>query len=142
MSCSAAIVVGPAIYRWYEIVPFSLGSLVCMIVEFFGLCLFSLALSALFGWLLSLVSSKMRKKALVETLMSFVFLGAYLYGYSQLNTIVANLVANTADIAASVGDVLPLYWIVPDIAAVDEYQNGGNENEHNSETVIDDAGGA
>lgn len=106
-----AIVVGPAIYRWYEIVPFSLGSLVCMIVEFLGLCLFSLALSALFGWLLSLVSSKMRKKALVETLMSFVFLGAYLYGYSQLNTIVANLVANTADIAASVGDVLPLYWI-------------------------------
>lgn len=57
-----AIVVGPAIYRWYEIVPFSLGSLVCMIVEFLGLCLFSLALSALFGWLLSLVSSKMRKK--------------------------------------------------------------------------------
>lgn len=44
-----AIVVGPAIYRWYEIVPFSLGSLVCMIVEFLGLCLFSLALSALLG---------------------------------------------------------------------------------------------
>ena len=95
----------------FEIVPFSLGSFVCMIVEFLGLCLFSLSLSSLFGWLLSLVSSKMRKKALVETLMSFVFLGVYLYGYSQLNTIVANLIANTADIAASVGDVLPLYWI-------------------------------
>lgn len=106
-----AIVVGPAVYKWYKVVLFDAGSLVFVILEFFGLCLFSLALSALFAWLLSLVSSRMRKKALVETLISFVFLAAYLYVYSQLNTIVSSLIQNNADIAESLGAVAPLYWI-------------------------------
>ena len=105
------LVVAPAVYRWYELVPFELGSLVCILAEFLGLCLFSLSLSALFGWLLSLVSSRMRKKALVETLISFVFLAAYFYVYSQLNKIIADLIANNTQIAASISGVAPLYWI-------------------------------
>ena len=106
-----AIVVGPAVYMWYCVVPFGAASFICLIAEFLGLCLFSMALSALFGWLLSLVSSRMRKKALIETLVSFVFLAVYFYVYSQLNTIVASLIQNNAGIAESLGSVAPLYWI-------------------------------
>ena len=106
-----AIVVGPAVYEWYQVVLFDAASLIFIIIEFFGLCLFSLALSALFGWLLSLVSSRMRKKALVETLISFVFLAAYFYVYSQLNSIVSSLIQNNYEIAESLGAVAPLYWI-------------------------------
>ena len=106
-----AIVVAPAIYRWYEVTLFDAGSLICIIVEFLGLCLFSLSLSALFGWLLSLVSSRMRKKALAETLFSFVFLALYFYFYSQLNVIISDLIVNNTDIAESLGGVAPLYWI-------------------------------
>ena len=43
------LVIAPAVYRWYELVPFELGSFVCILAEFLGLCLFSLSLSALFG---------------------------------------------------------------------------------------------
>lgn len=106
-----AMVVGPAVYEWYQVVMFDAASLVFMILEFFGLCLFSLALSALFGWLLSLVSSRMRKKTLIETLVSFVFLAAYFYVYSQLNAIVSSLIQNNYEIAESLGAVAPLYWI-------------------------------
>ena len=106
-----AIVVGPAVYMWYWVVPFGAASFICLIAEFLGLCLFSMALSALFGWLLSLVSSRMRKKALIETLVSFIFLAVYFYVYSQLNTIVASLIQNNAGIAESLGSVAPLYWI-------------------------------
>lgn len=105
------LVVAPAIYRWYELVPFEIGSFICILAEFLGLCLFSLSLSALFGWLLSLVSSRMRKKALVETIISFVFLAAYFYVYSQLNAIIADLIANNTQIAVSISSVAPLYWI-------------------------------
>ena len=105
------LIFAPAMYRWYELVPFELGSFVCTVAEFLGLCLFSLSVSALFGWLLSLVSTRMRKKALVETLISFVFLAGYFYVYSQLNKIIADLIANNTQIAASVSGVAPLYWI-------------------------------
>lgn len=105
------LIIAPALYRWYQLVPFGLGSFICVLAEFLGLCMFSLSLSALFGWLLSLVSSRMRKKALVETLISFVFLAAYFYVYSQLNKIIADLIANNTQIAASVSGIAPLYWI-------------------------------
>lgn len=105
------LVAGPAVYMWFKSAPFDALSLVFIILLFLCLCFFSMALSSLFGWLLSAVSSRMRKKALFETLFSLAFLALYLYEYSRINEIVQNLIANNAQIAESMGSVAPLYWL-------------------------------
>ncbi len=105
------LVTGPAMYVWLTTVPFDAGALVSTIVLFVVLSLFALAFSALFGWLLSKASARMRRKALLETALSLVFLAAYFYGYSQINSIITKLIANNDSIAASMSAIAPLYWI-------------------------------
>lgn len=105
------MVTGPAVYEWLKAVPFDAKSLISVIVLFVALCLFALAVSALFGWLLSKASARMRRKALIETVFSLAFLAVYFYVYSQINEIISRLIANIDSIAASMSAIAPLYWI-------------------------------
>lgn len=105
------MVVGPAIYAWLNAVPFDAATLVSAIVVFIALSLFALAVSSLFGWLLSKASARMRRKALLETVISLAFLAVYFYGYSQINQIISRLIANIDSIAASMSSIAPLYWM-------------------------------
>lgn len=105
------LVAGPAVFMWFRAVPFNTAALVFVILLFLGLCFFALAISSLFGWLLSAASSRMRKKALFETVFSLAFLALYLIGYSRINEIVQSLIANNAQIASSMSSIAPLYWL-------------------------------
>lgn len=105
------LVVVPAVCVWFTAAPFDALALLFAVLMFFAVALFALAISSLFGWLLSLASSKTNKKALIETIFSLVFIALYFYGYSQINQIVQNLIANNESISASMSSILPLYWI-------------------------------
>jgi len=72
---------------------------------------FSLAVSSLFGWLLAVITSRLRRKTLFETVLSMAFLIAYLIVYSQMNTIIQNLVLNSAASAEEFGAIAPLYLV-------------------------------
>lgn len=103
------VVAGPAAVAWLINCPVKpMGvlafALVCLALPFFGV-----ALSSLFGWLLALLTARVRRKSLVSTVFSLCFLAAYFYIYSNINTLLQNLVLNSADIAASFGVVTPLY---------------------------------
>lgn len=80
--------------------------LICLCLPFF-----SLSISSLFGWLLALAASRMRKKTLFETVVSLLFLGAYIYFYSQMNVYIQRILANSEAIAAAMEGISPLYWI-------------------------------
>ena len=105
------VIAVPALIMWYQCAPFSAKTLVGFILVFLALSLFALAVSALFGWLLSLLASKMRRKTLFETILSLAFLGAYFYFYSRLGTIVENVLMSSMGLADTLGSVTVLRWI-------------------------------
>lgn len=105
------IIAVPALIMWYQCAPFSAKTLVSFILVFLALSLFALAISAIFGLLLSLLSSKMRRKTLFETALSLAFLAAYFYFYSRLGTIVENVLMSSMGLADTLGSVTVLRWI-------------------------------
>lgn len=105
------VVAVPAVIVWYDSAPFSAKAVLCFVLVFLALSLFALAISALFGWLLSLLASKMRRKTLFETVLSLAFLGAYFYFYSKLGTIVENVLLSSMGLADTLGGIAVLRWI-------------------------------
>lgn len=87
-----------------------------LVIVILLLPLFSLSFSALFGWVLSRLSRRVRKKALFSTVFSLLFLALYLYFYSQVNLLVQQLAQSGAAAAARISAVRPLYWLGQAIA--------------------------
>ena len=63
-------------------------ALICL-----ALPLISLALSSVLGWGLALISSQLRRRTLVTSLLSFLFMIAYIFVLSQMNSLIAQLVS-------------------------------------------------
>jgi ABC-2 type transport system permease protein len=72
---------------------------------------FSTAISGLFGWLLALIAARLRGNAPLTVLFSVVFLGLYMFYFSQANIYIQRLVLNGQAIAGALGSIVLLYWI-------------------------------
>lgn len=105
------VVAIPAALAWGLSGGFSAMGAVSFVLLSLALLLFSLAVSGLFAWLLTLLTSRLRKSALVSVVLSVVFMGLYLMVCMRLQTYVATLAANGAQIAGSLSAVAPLYWL-------------------------------
>lgn len=90
---------------------FSARGAVFYIILFALLPILTLAIAALFGWVLSQVTAKAQRKALVTTLLSFAFFGAYMVFSIRMNSMLTELAADPNGLAESLGAVAPLYWI-------------------------------
>lgn len=101
----------PAALAWCLQCPVTAAGAVAFLVECLCLPLFSLALSSLFGWLLSLLTARMRRKSLVSTVLSLAFLAAYFYAYSKAALIVNRLLEYSLVVADALRGVQPLYWL-------------------------------
>ena len=74
--------------------------------------LFALAAGCLVGWIVALVSSRLRNKNLPTLVLSLAFLGAYLWFYTQMMNNINVLISNGAEIAAAVRRaVFPAYHL-------------------------------
>ena len=107
------LVVVPAGIVWIgtEGVTVTAASVISYVILCLCLSLLCMAPSALFGWLLSILSSKTNNKTLFEVIASVIFLAVYFYVYSQINTYITSIIMNSEAIAAKLGAVAPLYWI-------------------------------
>jgi len=107
------VVVAPAGYVWFttEGVSVTVLSVAAYVILCLLLPLLCMAPSALFGWLLALFSSKTNNKTLFEVIVSVVFLGAYFYFYSKINTYITRIIMNSEAIAEKLGAVAPLFRI-------------------------------
>lgn len=81
------------------------------IILFLLLPLLTLAVGALFAWLLSLATARVQRKSLVTTLLSFAFLGLYMYFSMNMNNLLLSVAADASGLAGSLGAVAPVYWI-------------------------------
>lgn len=80
----------------------SAGSVVCCVLLLLLLPLFSLALTCILGWLVAAISARMRNKSLVAIVLYLAFFGLYFYGYSNLNTYLQMILANSTQISAKI----------------------------------------
>ena len=72
--------------------------------------LVSLVLSCLLGWAVALLTARMAKKNIATVVLSLIFMAAYFYGYTQINTLLQTLIANSEAVAQTVQKVLyPFY---------------------------------
>lgn len=106
----------PAIAAWIVFCGFDLVLLLCFAAVCLCLPLLSTALSAFFGWLLALVTARMRNKTLVSTIMSLAFLAVYFYVYSNINTLLSGLLNNAAHIAGTMSAIAPIWWLAKGVA--------------------------
>lgn len=76
----------------------------------FILSVFVLALSCILGFVVALVSSKLKRKNIITVILSLVFLAAYYYLYAQAYKMLEMILANPQKVADSVKSALyPFY---------------------------------
>lgn len=84
--------------------------IIVFIVELLILPLIPLTLSCIFGWLLAVISEKVRNKSFITTVMSLVFLGLYLYFFSRINYFLQALIQNIHSIGSKIQSLaFPVY---------------------------------
>lgn len=107
------LVAVPALIAWQGSGGFGGAELAWFIAIFILLLPFlALAVSALFGWLLSLISSRIGgNKSLITVALSLVFLLAYMYFAANMNTLLSELAMNPDGAANALGAVALLKWI-------------------------------
>ena len=85
------IVSGAAGVMWIVRCPVTPAGVIAFVLIALTLPLFTLALSALFGFLISLATRRVRNKSIVTTVFSLVFLAAYMYVINRSTTWVQSL---------------------------------------------------
>ena len=72
--------------------------------------LFPLSLSCFFGWLIGLLTARMRRKNLFSVALSLLFLAAYLLLYTRVNAAIQAILRNSQAVAEAVrGFLYPFY---------------------------------
>lgn len=94
------------------------AGIIFFITLFALLPFFVLTLSCLTGWLVALISSKMRNKSFITIVFSLVFLFGYFYIYAQANRYLSYIIQNGEAVAEAVKRILlPAYHFGYAIAA-------------------------
>ena len=96
------VVALPVFVSWLQYGGASGAGILAFVVIVLALPLFSLAVSCLFAWLVSLVTSRMRNTTAVTMVISVCF---------RMNSYVTQLAANGAAIAGALGSAAPLVWL-------------------------------
>ena len=75
----------PAVMVYTKTVGLNIGLIVVNVIMLLALGFLSLALSAVLGWLVSLVNARMKGRGFASVIASLVFLGLYFFFYFQIN---------------------------------------------------------
>lgn len=104
------IVMIPALIVWFLDVELNAAGIICTLLIPFVLSVLALVFSALLGWLVALISNKLRYKNVVVVLLSLVFFAIYYYFCGHIYSLVQTIIANPRKIGEQVRGVLyPLY---------------------------------
>ncbi len=107
--CSVVVLV-PSLAAYIQAAAPSSTAIGLCVAVMFVLPLLSLTLSCILGWLVAMISSRMRNKSLITVIISIAFLMAYIYFYSRIQHYLELLVANGPAVAAAVQGKLYPFW--------------------------------
>ena len=105
------VVALPVLVAWLRYGSVSGAGVLSFVLIVLALPLFSLAVSCLFAWLISLITSHMRNTTVVTMVLSVVFLLAYFVFCFRMNAYVTTLAANGQAIAGVLSAAAPLVWL-------------------------------
>ena len=107
-----ALIFIPSIVSYCLIASPSAASVIFSVLVMLIVSFFVLSLSCLFGWLVALISTKIKHKNIITIILSLAFLGAYYYLYFRLSDIVNILAQNSKAISDVFRNALfPVYYI-------------------------------
>ena len=104
------IIMLPALIVWFLTVQVKpLGAVFSLLIPLV-LSVLVLVLSAVLGWVVALVSSRLKNKNIVTVFLSLVFIGAYYYCYTHAYSLLQSILADPATAGDRVRSILyPLY---------------------------------
>lgn len=86
------------------------AGVIFFVLEFLFLPLISLTFSSILGWLLAVITEKVRNKTLVTTVLSLVALGLYFYFITKINQYIQSLIQNISSVGLKIkSSVFPVY---------------------------------
>ena len=105
------VVAVPAALAWAQAAALPVLGWVSIVLLLPALDFFSLAVTSLLAWGLSLLASRLRRKSLVTVIGSVVFLGAYFAVIFRMNGYIEQLAQNGAAIAETLAGAKLLVWL-------------------------------
>jgi len=87
------------------------STIIIFLIAFILIAFISTAISCACGWLVALISSKMRRKNLMSTLLMLAFFFGYMYFYMNLQSYTAKLIAAGTELAAAISRGLPPIYL-------------------------------
>ncbi len=104
------IVIIPTVIVWFINAPFTLLGTVNTLLIPFVLSLFVLVLSAVLGWVVAAVMTKIKHKNIITVIISLIFISAYYYVYSKAFSIMQTILQNLETVGSKLKTVLyPFY---------------------------------
>jgi len=85
--------------------------IIIFILAFILIAFISTAVSCACGWLVALISSKMRRKNLISTVLMLAAFFGYMYFYMNLQSYTAKLIAGGTEFAAAISKALPPVYL-------------------------------
>lgn len=106
----AVLLAIPAVGVYFYQFGFSLKMLIIYVVSVLLIVVFSAAITSFFGWLIAVISSKMKKGTLFQTLLSLLFFAAYMLFFTNLQNYINVLVLNGEQIAEAIRKYLSVFY--------------------------------
>ncbi len=104
------IVMIPTLIVWFRTVELNTAGVICTLLIPLVLSVLALVLSALLGWLVALVSDKLKHKNVVVVLLSLVIFAVYYYFCGHIYFIAQTIITNPQEVGDQVRGILyPLY---------------------------------
>lgn len=114
-----ALIALPAIVVYYLHQPFNGMQMLIFIIVFMTLPLFVLALSCVFGWLITMILKKVPSKTFITMILSLGILVAYFYLVNKMPEYLASLIKNGKTIGEIVENKLyPIYHLAKAISDI------------------------
>ena len=105
-------VVIPELIVYQATVGLSAWGIIANVIMFLALGFLALGLSAVLGWLVSLINSRMKGNSMASLIATVVFLGLYFFFYLQMNKFSQALVSHSSAMADWIHRFLPpLYFV-------------------------------
>ena len=99
----------PAIIAYWVHAKVTAVTVIVPILLVFIVGFFVLALICALGWVVALISSKLKNKSFITVLVTVAFLGIYYFVYFKISTILQYIASNAAEIGDKAQEIYPLY---------------------------------
>lgn len=104
------IVMIPTLIVWFLHGNVNVVGAICTLLIPIVLSVLVLVLSAVLGWVVALISQRLKYKNIMVVILSLIFIGAYYYFYSQAYNMLQNILMNPEEIGNRVKGILyPFY---------------------------------